>query len=269
MSTVFGPGFYAQVGARIPMFNALGNHGLTATFPMLWPSTQVAATSAGRAQMDTYCCANGTSSRSYPSLWYAFDAGPARYYVLDAAWADSNVGTADLYKNDRDNHWTPSSPEYQWLAADLAGHPSTLKFAFLHFPPYSDNATESSDLYLRGQGSLADLLSQHGVDLVFSGHAHVYERNLRQPGDSFVSYLTGGGGGKPEPIGDGGCSAFDAYGIGWSSSTGRGSACGAAPVPDAITRVFHFLLVTVRGSQVTVTPTDELGRTFDVRTYSF
>jgi hypothetical protein len=25
----------------------------------------------------------------------------------------------------------------------------------------------------------------------------------------------------------------------------------------------------VRGSQVTVTPTDELGRTFDVRTYSF
>jgi hypothetical protein len=33
--------------------------------------------------------------------------------------------------------------------------------------------------------------------------------------------------------------------------------------------VFHFLLVTVRGSQVTVTPTDELGRTFDVRTYSF
>jgi Calcineurin-like phosphoesterase len=269
VSTVFGPDFWKRVGARIPMFNALGNHGLNATLPMLWPSTQAAATSGGRAQMDTYCCANGTSSRSYPSLWYAFDAGPARYYVLDAAWADSNVGTADLYKNDYDNHWTPSSPEYQWLAADLASHPSTLTFAFLHFPMDSDNATESSDRYLRGQGSVADLLTQHGVDLVFSGHAHLYERNLRQPGDSFVTYVTGGGGGTPEPIGDKGCSAFDGYGIGWSPSTGRGSACGAAPVPDAAARVFHFLLVTVQGTQVTVTPTDELGRTFDVRTYGF
>jgi hypothetical protein len=269
VSTVFGPGFYKDVGSRIPMFNALGNHGLNATLPMLWPSAQAAATSGGRAQMDTYCCTNGTSSKSYPSLWYAFDAGPARFYVLDAAWANSNVGTADLYKNDYDNHWTSSSPEYQWLAADLAGHPSTLKFAVLHFPMYSDNATETSDLYLRGPGSVAGLLSQYGVDLVFSGHAHMYERNLRQPGDSFVSYLTGGGGAKLEPIGAKGCSAFDAYGIGWSYSTARGSACGAAPAPDAITRVFHFLLVTVRGNQVTVTPTDELGRTFDVQTYSF
>jgi chitodextrinase len=33
--------------------------------------------------------------------------------------------------------------------------------------------------------------------------------------------------------------------------------------------VFHFLLVTVDGSTVTVTPTDELGRTFDVQTYRF
>ena len=269
VSTVFGPGFWKRVGAGIPMFNALGNHGLNATFPMLWPSTQAAATSGGRAQMDTYCCTNGTSSRSYPSLWYAFDAGPARLYVLDAAWSDANLGTANLYKNDHDNHWTTSSPEYQWLAADLAGHPSALKFAVFHFPMYSDNATETSDLYLRGPGSLAALLSRYGVDLVFSGHAHVYERNLRQSGDSFVSYVTGGGGGKLEPVGDKGCSAFDAYAIGWSYTKGAGSACGAAPVPDAITRVFHFLLVTVQGTQVTVTPTDELGRTFDARTYSF
>jgi hypothetical protein len=33
--------------------------------------------------------------------------------------------------------------------------------------------------------------------------------------------------------------------------------------------VFHFLLVTVSGSQVTVAPTDEPGRTFDVKTYTF
>ena len=31
----------------------------------------------------------------------------ARFYVLDAAWDDSNAGTADVYKNDYDNHWRP------------------------------------------------------------------------------------------------------------------------------------------------------------------
>ncbi|HYY78910.1 MAG TPA: metallophosphoesterase family protein [Actinomycetes bacterium] len=269
VSTVFASGFYKDVGKGIPMFNPLGNHGLTATFPLIWPEAQAAASSGGRYQMDTYCCTNGTASRNYPSAWYAFDEGLVRYYVLDAAWPNSNVGTADVYKNDHDNHWTASSPEYQWLAADLAAHPSGVKFAFLHFPIYSDNSTEPSDPWLRGPGSVAALLSQYGVDLVFNGHAHMYERNLRQPGDSFVAYVTGGGGGKLEPIGAKGCSAFDAYGIGWSYSKGSGSRCGAAPVPDAITRVFHFLLVTVAGTHVTVAPTDELGRRFDVRDYDF
>ena len=40
-----------------------------------------------------------------------------------------------------------------------------------------------------------------------------------------------------------------------------------APVPDSISRVFHFLLVTVKGTRVTVAPTDSLGRTFDVQHY--
>src|SRR5205823_4558214 len=63
--------------------------------------------------------------------------------------------------------------------------------------------------------------------------------------------------------------AFDLYAIGWSySSSTHGSACGSAPRPATIDRVFHFLLVTVNGSQVTVTPTDELGRTFDVQTFN-
>jgi hypothetical protein len=269
VSAVFGPSFYKDVGDGIPMFNALGNHGMKATHLVVWPATQAALTSGGRSQMDTYCCTNGTASASYPSVWYAFDAGPARFYVLDAAWPNSNVGTADIYKNDYDNHWTPSSPEYQWLAADLASHPSQVTFAFLHFPMYSDNSHETSDLFLHGAGSVEGLLSRYGVDVVFNGHAHMYERNFIQAGDSFVSYVTGGGGGTLEPIGDRGCGTFDAYGIGWSNSKSVGSACGAALAPNVKSRVFHFLLVTVDGTQVTVTPTDELGRIFDVQTYDF
>jgi hypothetical protein len=225
--------------------------------------------SGGRYQMDTYCCTNGTTSRSYPSAWYAFDAGPARIYVLDASWSNANLGTASLYQNDHDNHWTSSSPQYWWLADDLASHRSKLKFAVMHFPMYSDTSTEPTDTYLHGPGSVAELLSRSGTDIVFNGHAHIYQRNTPAAGESFVSYVTGGGGGSLEPIGAKGCSSNDAYGIGWSYSRNAGRSCGSASPPDATTRVFHFLLVRVNGTQVTVTPTDELGRTFDAQTYNF
>jgi hypothetical protein len=81
--------------------------------------------------------------------------------------------------------------------------------------------------------------------------------------------VTGGGGGTLQPIAEAGCSSSDAYGLGWSPTKLRGSRCGSAPLPDSASRVFHFLLVHIDGSTVTVTPTDELGRTFDVQTYTF
>ena len=108
-STIFGPAFWAQAGASIPLFNVQGNHGLKATALVNWPQDKAVSSSAGRYEMETYCCANGTSSASYPSEWYAFNAGRARFYVLDAAWDNGNVGTADLYKNDHDAHWTSTA----------------------------------------------------------------------------------------------------------------------------------------------------------------
>ena len=83
-----------------------------------------------------------------------------------------------------------------------------------------------------------------------------------------VTYVTGGGGARLEPATR--CGAPVAAALGWSySSSTHGSSCGSLPRPTTIDRVFHFLLVTVNGSSVTVAPTDELGRTFDVQTYSF
>ena len=45
--------------------------------------------------------------------------------------------------------------------------------------------------------------------------------------------------------------------------------CGSATAPISASQVYHFLLVTVSGTTVTVAPTDETGRTFDVQTTSF
>jgi hypothetical protein len=180
------------------------------------------------------------------------------------------VGEGTQYKNDYDYHWTPSSAEYKWLAADLAAHTSTkLKFAFFHYPLYSDQSSQTSNAFLQGAGSLEGLLSGNGVDIAFNGHAHLYQRNLKPHAGSLVSYVTGGGGASLVSIGSAGCSDTDAYGIGWKGSTATGAACGAAPAPTRTDQVHHFLLVKVDGTRVTVTPTNAAGDTFDVATYQF
>src|SRR5215471_6077850 len=271
VSEVFRPTYYARIGLSRPLFNALGNHGRTATHLLVWPEQKVAATSGGTYTMQKYCCVNNTKSANYPSAWYAFNAGRSRIYVLDATWSAGNLGSGTLYSDDDAAHWSSSSAEYQWLAGDLAAHPGGLKIAVFHFPMYGDNPTEGTDHYLHGPGSLGALLTKYGVQLVFNGHMHAYQRNTHGPGESFVSYTDGGGGGTLEPVGtnSGGCSANDAYAIGWSPTKLKGYACGATSPPTSSSQVINYLLVTVRNSSVTVTPTNSRGNTFDVQTYSF
>ncbi|MGH8861031.1 MAG: metallophosphoesterase, partial [Jatrophihabitantaceae bacterium] len=262
-STVFGPAFWTVPGRSLPVFNVTGNHGFTngRTQVINWPENNAAATSGGRYLMEPYPSINGTSPTSYPSMWYAFDAGGARFYILTAAWSDANNGTAAVYQNDRDQHWTTGSAEYQWLAADLAAHPKALKFAFWHYPLYADSGGQPSDTLLQGgSGTLQGLLNQSGVAIVFNGHAHGYERN-KPDAAGMVSYVFGNGGAAMGSVGP--CSGYDAYAL------GSGSHCGAAPAGQSLDRVFGFAKVTVNDRQVTVTPTDELGRTFDVQTYTF
>jgi hypothetical protein len=267
-SAIFGPSFWATPGSTIPIFTAVGNHGLSGTTHSditNFPQDVAVATSGGRYQNDTYCCVNGTTSQNYGSEWYAFDAGLARFYVLDAAWGDTNRGTADVYANDAAAHWAPGAPEYEWLRKDLQAHPTGLKFAVFHYPLYSDNKSENSDVAL--QNALEPLLKQYGVDIAFNAHAHIYQRNRPSSPGAPVTYVTGGGGATLEPADV--CSTIDAYAIGWSPTKLKGYKCGAAPLPTSAAQVFHFLKVTVSGSTVTVAPTNSLGQTFDVQTYDF
>ncbi|MEO7841542.1 MAG: metallophosphoesterase [Anaerolineales bacterium] len=268
ISAVFGPSFWKVPGASMPIFATIGNHGFyspNALHPHLltWPQDQAVSTSGGSYIKETYCCLDGTTSKPYPSAWYAFDAGPARFYILETAWDETNIGTASEYQVDYDYHWGPGTAQYQWLQADLANHPSILKFAFLHYPLYSDNPQESTDTFLLGSNSLEGLLKQHGVDIAFTGHAHIYERNLPSS-TGLYNYITGGGGATLGTLGT--CTALDAYAIKFTTT---GKACGSAPVPTSAAQVYHFLKVTVNGSSVTVTPINSLGQSFDVRNYNF
>lgn len=273
-SAVFGPNFWKGVGASLPLFPATGNHGFSssdAIHPQIlnWPQDMAVSTSGGRYTVDSYSGLNGINPANYPSTWYAFDAGNVRIYVLESVWADQNVGTADIYKNDYDYHLAPNTPQMQWLMQDLQSHPGGIKMAMLHFPFYADsnNQNDTSDTYLQGINNLEGIFHQYGVQVAFSGHAHFYERNIAPNSNSIITYVLGTGGAELTPVGT--CHSYDAYAIGWSPTNSTGSACGAATKPTDSTQVYSFALVTVNGFTVTVTPVNENGQTFDVQTYDF
>ncbi|MFI8911369.1 fibronectin type III domain-containing protein [Streptomyces sp. NPDC053513] len=284
ISGVFAPEYYAAPGQRIPMFALNGNHGRTSTLLLTWPESAVTAASNGVYSQVSYPSFFGSTPASYPTTYYAFTSGGVRFYVLDTSWSDTNTGTADgnncndtdncaVYQVDAAAHWTPTSAEYQWLQQDLAAHPGGVKVAAFHFPLRSDDATEPDDEYLKNNPGSTDTLEQllhdNGVNLVFNGHAHIYQRNVAPPG-GVPSYVTGGGGAKLTPVGGRGCAPTDAYALGWSYSSNRGQRCpSSVPRPASDANVHHFLLVSVNGSTLTVTPTDSLGNTFDPVTYDF
>ena len=261
---VFGPDQLPLIGPR-PVFAAQGNHGFLQNLPYLrnFPSDTVARASGGRYRQDEYCCtsAMGAAKEDFASAWYAFTWGNARFYVLDSAWAD---GPAD-YQSDFEAHWNGSvdgcpvcGQELTWLRNDLAAHATTpVKFAFLHYPLHSDSSAERSDTFTGAAAGLEGVLAINRVNIAFSGHAHVYERNVPQVGN-LVTYVTGGGGAPLSRITS--CSDFDAYALGFES------AC-RAPNPETPLGVFHYLLVTVAGDSITVAPTDAGGATFDVQTH--
>ena len=149
-----------QLGGGTPIFAAQGNHGFTTHSPYLqnFPQANTVAASGGTYSSQSYCCAAGTSgTTSYASAWYAFTWGNARFYILEAAWADPNGD----YQGDFTSHWngpvagcTPCGQEKTWLANDLAANASVpLKFAFFHYPLYADDNNQPGDTYLQGRAS--------------------------------------------------------------------------------------------------------------------
>jgi 3',5'-cyclic AMP phosphodiesterase CpdA len=78
-----------------------------------------------------------------------------------------------------------------WLEKELAASGSDWKIAFFHHPLYSSGGAHGSDTKLRDQ--LEPVFLKYGVDAVFSGHEHFYERIKPQKG---IYYFVSGGAGK-------------------------------------------------------------------------
>ena len=107
-----------------------------------------------------------------------------RFYALDSNYMDKE--------------------QLAWLEKELAASGSDWKIAFFHHPLYSSGGAHGSDLQLRTL--LEPIFLKYGVDAVFGGHEHFYERIKPQKG---IYYFISGGAAKLRE-GDVGKSEFSA-----------------------------------------------------------
>ena len=73
--------------------------------------------------------------------------------------------------------------QLQWLDKELAASGSDWKIAFFHHPLYSSGSTHgSADLQ---RGLIEPVFMKYGVNVVFTGHEHFYERIKPQKGVAY------------------------------------------------------------------------------------
>jgi hypothetical protein len=120
-----------------------------------------------------------------------------------------------------------------WLAQDLAQNELPWTVVYLHRPPFSSGYHGSSG---QVRAAFSSLFEQHGVQVVFAGHDHNYERT--QPINGVTYVVTGAGGHGTRRVGR---SSFTAYSE----------------------NVLHFVHGEVQGDTLLLHAIDAGGREFD------
>jgi predicted MPP superfamily phosphohydrolase len=114
-------------------------------------------------------------------LYPGFNMGGERYYT----YARANVRFFVLDTNILD------AKQLTWFEDALKSSLERWKVAYFHHAIYSDGARHGSNVELRVR--LEPLLVRYGVNVVFSGHDHIYERLKPQKG---VNYFVAGASGR-------------------------------------------------------------------------
>ncbi|HEY0078928.1 MAG TPA: metallophosphoesterase, partial [Pyrinomonadaceae bacterium] len=106
--------------------------------------------------------------------YYRFKKGNVAFYSLNSNYMDKR--------------------QLQWLEDELSKDNSEWKIAFFHHPPYSSGGKHGSSSEVREV--VEPVFLKYGVNAVFAGHEHFYERIKPQKG---IYYFISGAGGKLRP----------------------------------------------------------------------
>jgi len=147
--------------------------------------------------------------------YYSFKRGSVHFFALDSNYMDP--------------------VQVAWLDAELKDSGSDWKIAYFHHPPYA-SGMHGSQTDLRKV--IEPLFLKYGVDAVFNGHEHFYERIKPQNG---IAYFVTGGAGKLRR-GDINPSALTAVGFDIDNS---------------------FMLIEVSGKELFFQAITRMGKTID------
>ena len=108
--------------------------------------------------------------------WYSVDIDKIHFIVLDSN-SETYIG----------------SRQYLWLERDLQNIFDYIIYtiAIFHHPPFSTGPHIEDEMNLRH--TIIPLFEHYGVDIVFNGHEHAYERSLYND----IYYIVTSGGGAP------------------------------------------------------------------------
>ena len=143
--------------------------------------------------------------------WYSVDRQDVHFIILDS---NSNLSIG--------------SEQYRWLEDNLKGVDKKTKFVIVifHYPIFSSTRSHADE---KGLKHIIPLFERYGVNIVFSGHAHNYERFYRNK----IYYIVTGGGGAPL----------------YKRSH-------KAEYSQLFAEVYHFCKLSISGNQLTVTAID-------------
>jgi len=126
--------------------------------------------------------------------------------------------------------------QLRWLDERLGASHAVWKVCFFHHPLYTSARYRVESMWYRYR--LEPILIKQGVDAVFSGHEHLYERTHLEGG---VQYFVSGGAG----------------------SLRSGDAAPASYVARSFDRDYHFMLIEIDGRELHFQAISRTGATVD------
>ena len=139
--------------------------------------------------------------------YYSFDYGNSHFVIYDslpfAHIHQSGLWPQEGYPGSR-SALKRAEAQMKWLEDDLKSTNATWKFVFFHHPVYVSAKEEGTQESLKER--VVPILEKYGVDVVFTGHWHWYERThpmkdgkIDKEGGILYVTTAGGGGGLERP----------------------------------------------------------------------